>query len=466
MKQVVLASLLVAASAASLTPFAFAQDAAPAAPAAPAGQAAAPAGQVTLSQEEYNAYQAGVTATTPAAKAAAFEAYLKQYPNSTLKVEALNAILFADSQMGDQAKTLDAADRLLAVDPTNLRALTFEVYYGRADADKLTDPAAKQAALDKVAGFAQRGLSATAPKGMSDADFQTLKKRTTPVFESAIADDDMSKDSAGAEKDNAGAITALNTEITSADPGQLTTVGPVLQDEYTLANAYYTSTPPDYLDCAWYATRAGADAPPAGEPPLHQRGTYCYAKYHGAADENHNLNQFAHTNIKKPADLGTTITPAPKPADLVRNLIAGTPDLATLALSDKEFVLQYGEDKNHATEKPDTTGKPDPATGETYADQVFDSIKGKSVEIPGAIVVAATPDQLQVSVSQDAVQGKTADFTFNMKTPLTKVPAVGETVTLNGTYTSYTQKPLMITMSDASVVEPKKPATHTTTRRH
>ena len=73
MKQVVLATLLAAASAASLTPFLMAQDAA-----APA----APAGQVTLSQEEYNAYQAGVTATDPAAKAAAFEAYLKQYPNS------------------------------------------------------------------------------------------------------------------------------------------------------------------------------------------------------------------------------------------------------------------------------------------------------------------------------------------------------------------------------------------------
>ncbi len=128
----------------------------------------------------------------------------------------------------------------------------------------------------------------------------------------------------------------------------------------------------------------------------------------------------------------------PKPEDIVSNLIATTPDLATLALSDKEFVLTYGQ----------------PAD----ADKVFDTVKGKAVEIPGAVVIAATPDQLQVAVSDDAKQSKTADFTFNMKEPLKTVPNVGDTVTLDGTYASYTQKPLMITMSDGSVVTPKKAA--------
>jgi hypothetical protein len=36
---------------------------------------------------------------------------------------------------------------------------------------------------------------------MSDADFATLKSKTDPTFESAIADDDIAK------KDNADAIT-------------------------------------------------------------------------------------------------------------------------------------------------------------------------------------------------------------------------------------------------------------------
>ena len=429
MKMFVSGLLLAAAGAATLVPSSTAQDAAAAAPAQ---------GQVQLSQEEYNAYQVGVTATTPAAKAAGFEAYLQKYPNSTLKVEALNQILFADSQTGDKAQTLNAADRLLAVDPNNLRALTFEVYYRKGDADALTDPTAKQTALDTVAGYAQRGLSATAPKGMSDADFASLKSKTAQVFDSAIADDDQAK------KDYAGEITVIKSELAAVDPAQTQTVGPVLQDEFSLANAYYQSTPPDYLDCAFYAARTESFAPPAQKQNIHQLGNYCYQKYHGSPDGYDKLQALAQANLNPPADLATTITPAPKPEDIVKNLIATTPDLATLALSDKEFVLQYGQ----------------PAD----ADKVFNTIKGKAVTIPGT-VVAATADQLQMSVSADAVQSKQADFSFTMKAPLATLPAVGAKINVEGTYASYTQSPLMITMADGAVVEAKTPARSTTRRR-
>ena len=74
---------------------------------------------------------------------------------------------------------------------------------------------------------------------MSDADFAKLKAATQPTFESAIADDDLSK------KDNAGAIAALKAEIEANKP-MTEKPSPVLQDVYTLAQAYYTSTPPDF----------------------------------------------------------------------------------------------------------------------------------------------------------------------------------------------------------------------------
>ena len=197
MKKVVLAFLLATASIAPFAQICFAQT-----QPAPAGQAQA-GGQVQMSADEYAKYNAANTATTPAAKAAAFEDYLKAYPNSAVKSDVLQQLLFAYSQANNTAATLDAADRLLQVDPNNLRALTFEVYLRRADADKLTDPAAKQAALDKVATYAQTGLNATKPKDMSDADFDTLKKAAMPTFQSSVADDDLAK------KDNAGAIAAL-----------------------------------------------------------------------------------------------------------------------------------------------------------------------------------------------------------------------------------------------------------------
>ena len=435
MKKVVLSSLLAAAGAAFLSPLAFAQDAG-----AGAGQ-----GQVTLPPDEYNVYQAAEGQTQPAAKVAALKAYLQKYPNSPVKTSVLTDILGAATQTGDKAQILDASNNLLAVDPQNLRALAFEVYYGKTDADAMADASAKQAALDKVAGYAQTGLTVdqgtTAPKGMSDADFATLKARTLPVFSAAVADDDIVK------KDNAGAITVLKAELAAVDPAQTQSVGPVLQDEYTLANAYYTSTPPDYLNCAWYASRTAAFAPAAQKTGIQQLATYCYGKYHGSQEGFDKLQAQSQAALNPPADLATTITPAPKPEDMVKNLIATTPDLATLALSDKEFVLQYG--------------------AQADADKVFDTIKGKSVTIPGAVVVAATADQLQVSVSDDAKQSKTADFTFAMKTPLTTPPAVGAPVDVSGTYASYTQTPLMISMTDGALVEKKAPVKKpaTTTRR-
>lgn len=461
MKKVVLASLL---SATALIPFVV----------NPAFGQAAQSG-VQMSQEEYAKYNACATGTG-AQKASACEDYLKAYPNSAVKTDVLGQLLYTYGQTGDEAKTLDAADRLLAVDPQNIRALTMEVYYRRTDADKLTDPAAKAAALDKVATYAQTGLNATKPKDMSEADFTALKAAAQPTFESAIADDDIAK------KDNAAAIKALKTEI-DAHAADTEKPSPVLSDVYVLAQAYYTSTPPDYLDCAWYATRAAAFAPTQLQATISQLATYCYTKYHGSKDGYDAMQAAVKTQLDPnfcpvtsavgttaaagtapasgaapaagtapatgatPAASATpaaapagcmTVKPAPKPEDIVSNLIATTPDLATLALSDKEFVLTYGQ----------------PAD----ADKVFDTVKGKSVEIPGAVVVAATADQLQVSVSDDAKQAKTADFTFNMKEPLKTVPNVGDTVTLDGTYASYTQKPVMITMSDGSIVLPKPKA--------
>ena len=147
MKKVLLASLLTLVSAAPMVSISHAQLG-----------TQQPAGKIQMSEEEYAAYNNANTQTDPNAKAAAFEAYLKAYPNSAVKADVLNQLVFIYSQGTDQAKTLDAADRLLAIDKQNLRALTLEVYYRRVAADALTDPAAKTAALDAVAAYAQTGL--------------------------------------------------------------------------------------------------------------------------------------------------------------------------------------------------------------------------------------------------------------------------------------------------------------------
>jgi hypothetical protein len=423
MKKVVVASLLAVAaiSVPPLAGVAYAQAAAPAA-----------AGQVTLSPAEFAAYDNISKQTTPQTKASAIEDYLKAYPQSTLKVDVLSQLMLAYVAF-DHAKAIDAGDRLLQVDPANPRALTFEVFLRREAADAMTDAAAKQAGLDQAASYAEKGLAALSgptPKGMADADFTALKAQATPIFYSAIAADDMGK------KDYAGAITAYKAELAATPLAATQTPGTALQDTYFLGQAYYASTPPDYVNCTFYTTRAANFAPDPYKSQLQPLATYCYKKYHGGTDGYDAVTAAASANLNPPA--GFSIVPAPTPEDIVKQTLAATPDLTTLALSDREYIIQNG--------KPED------------AQKVFDTVKGKSVEIPDAVVVdGSTESVVLVSVSDDAVQSKTADFTFNMKTPLKTAPAVGSKVTLTGTYDSFTQKPLMLVMNDGELVLPKKP---------
>ena len=420
MKKVSIASLLVA-SAVALNPAAVSHAG------MALGQAAASAGQVQLDPAEFADYDNAVNKqTTPATQIPALEAFLVKYPKSAVKTDVQTRLMIDYSGVNDVAKAIDAADKVLQLTPNNLQAYIIEVAYRGQQAAAATDPGTKQTGLDSAADFATRGLAVnTKLPGLSDADFAAQKAYATPVFNGAIASDAMAK------KDYAGAITAYKAELAAEKPED-TTKPAALQETYYLGQAYYQSTPPDYVNCTFYTTRAAALAPDQFKPQLQPLATYCYKKYHGGTDGYDAVTAAATANLNPPADL--KIVPAPTNEDIVKKTIADTPDLATLALSDKEFILQYG--------KPED------------ADKVFATIKGKTTEIPGATVVdGSTVDKVLVAVSDDAVQAKTADFTYNMKTPLKAVPATGAKITLTGTYTSYTQSPLMIIMDGGEEVK-------------
>src|ERR1700744_3914545 len=109
MKKVVLTGLLAVASMISFCQFAAAQ-----------------AADITLPPAELNAWTAAQGQTAPAAKAQALEAFLTQYPNSQVKIYALEQLVQA--YIGsDQSKIVPTADRLLQADPNNLRGLAMEV---------------------------------------------------------------------------------------------------------------------------------------------------------------------------------------------------------------------------------------------------------------------------------------------------------------------------------------------------
>jgi hypothetical protein len=405
------------------------------------GQAAAAApGQITIKDPaEYNEYTNAVGQSAPAAKAAAIEAFLTKYPNSVVKNDLLELLMASYQQAGDMDKTLSTADRLLAADPGNLRALAISVYIEKTQAATKTNPTDAQPILDKAATQAQTGLNAQKPPAMSDADYQKLKSATAPIFNSAIAQDDENK------KDFAGAIAAFTSELKSySDPAQ-TQSGPGLNDTYLLGQAYAQQTPPDLKNATWFLTRAAQFAPPQAKPQIEKAAEYFYNKYHGSMDGYPAIQTLAQANLFPPdAYNPTPAPPPPSPADLAAQTVASTPDLKTLSLSDQEFIL--------------FNGKPDDAQ------KVWDVLKGHRVQVPG-MVIAATADSVQVAVTEDNKQSKKADFTINMKTPLKTVPAIGATATYEATFDSYVPNPPMITLNDG---EPpaKAPAAHRRPVKH
>jgi len=478
MKKVVLATLLACAVFALGLSSAFAQ-----ATATPGSQAAQPAGAqpvqlgtqsaapCALPDAEYTAYTNAMAQSNPQAKAAGIEKYITDFPTSAcpdVRLAAMVQLMTAYSGFDSTgAKILDSADRVLQLEPTNLRALTFEAYLRKQAADALPDGAAKQAALDAVAGYAQKGLLATKPASITDADFKALQATAFPIFYNAIGDAAFNK------KDNATAIDAFKKELAALPVAATQQPGSVLLDTYYLGEAYSLLTPPDYLSCAFYASRAVAYAPVAAKTQMSPYAKYCYKKYHDGDDGYDAIMAAATANLNPPDGLFASIKPGLTPAEKIHNIIVGTPDLSTLATEDKEMVFQFGSAEDAA--------------------KVWDTIKGKSFQIPGGLVIESSPTVLKVAVTDDAKQAnpKTADFTFNMAPPeavpdlkehptpaqktayakavaaaktkadeIAAATAVGQTVTLTGTYDSFTPNPIQIIMKDGEVVLPKvaKPA--------
>lgn len=403
---------------------------------------AAPAGQVTLDPAEYADYDAAIKQTSPATQAPALDAYLVKYPKSVVKATVLQQLML-DYYQTDHAKAITTADQVLQLSPNNLQALAIEVAF-RSEAAQATglDAATKQTNLDAAADYAKKGIAVTTKtEDITEAQFQALKKTLTPTFYSTIGLASLNK------KDYPAAIEAYKAELNSVDVADTQKPGTALQDTFYLGQAYYLSSPSDLVNCTFYTTRSASFAPDAYKTQFQPLATYCFKKYHGGTDGYEDVVTAAKANLNPPS--GFAIKAAPTPGDQVTALLASTKeeDLPKLALSDKEFVIENGKSED--------------------ADKVFGTIKGKEVEIPNATVVTATADVVTVSVSADAVQSKTADFTFNLKTPLRKIPVAGDKITLDGTYGSYTQKPLMITMTDgaevtkASVKAPKAPVHHT-----
>jgi hypothetical protein len=389
------------------------------------GQPAAPSqAPVIKDPAEYNAYVGAVQQTDPTAKISGLEAFLTQYPNSVMKTQALEILMGAYQQTGNQQKTTDTAVKLVTADSCNVRALALLAYFDRVRAQG-GDPNAKQLLAD-AKKYAQQGLEClpkfNKPEGTSDADFQKMKDQMAGIFNAAIGI------AALQDKDFPTAVKALRVAV-DGNPQDFSVV-------YPLALAYLGQTPPDYINGIWYAARAAAVAPPQAQAQIEKYARSQYMKYHAGDDGWPQVLAAAKANPTPPADF--TIKPAPTPAEQAHKMVQETPpdkmDFATW-----EFVLSNGSQEDQ--------------------DAVWNAIKGKAVQMNG-VVFKATPTQFEIAASSDDITAKKPDVTLNFEDtiPAKLIPKEGASLDFQGEPASYTPNPFMMVMEKGRLLKAAAPA--------
>jgi tetratricopeptide (TPR) repeat protein len=398
----------------------------PAAPQSTAPAASTPAAAPAQKKEikdiaEYNAYVNALQQKDPTAKISGLEAFVVTYPNSVMKEDALELLMRTYQQVGNQAKVIDAANRLLVVNPNNVNALVLLAYNEKAS-QKWAD--AEQ--------NAEKGLqnlpNMPKPDGMSDADFAKQKAQEGALLDS------MAGFSALQLKDFPSAQKYLRAAV-EADPANVENV-------YPLALAYLTATPEDDVNGLFFIARAAnLVADPAGKAQVVKFGHSKYLKYHGAEDGWNEL--LAMTATKTLPDAGFTITQyvPPTPAQQAHDLVKekSPEDIKKMSFADWELALSAGSPED--------------------ADKVWSVIKGVALQMEG-IVIKATPTEMDIAESSDDIDAKKVDITLTMAGPVPAklMPTEGGTLDFQGTPTSYTANPFMMNMENGTLLTKAKPA--------
>ena len=391
-------------------------------PAAPAQQpAAAPAPQKKEIKDpaEYNAYVGAVQQTDPNAKISGLEAFVTQYPNSVMKEDALEALMGTYQQTNNVAKMGDAAQRVLAVNPNNVRALALLTYSKTAEGKM---PEAKQ--------YGQRGLDAlktfAKPDGMSDADYATLKNQLAAIFDRGVGL------AALGDKDFPTAETDLRAAV-EASPNDINVI-------YPLARAYLDATPPDSLNGLWFIARAANLAPtPAGQQQIEKYGKAKYTKYHGSDQGWSDLMAQTKTTALPPAGFNITAYVPPTPADQAADLVK-TKKVEEMSFAEWELVLSEG--------KPED------------AEKVWSVLKGKPLQMQAHIISVDSETNIKLAGSQDDIDAKRADIDLTMaaKIPAKLMPKADTDLQFEGTPVSYEPKPFVMTMKEGALLQAAAPA--------
>jgi len=404
-------------------------------PPAPADQPSQPQQQKKEIKDpaEYNSYIAALREANPQSQAQAFENFLQQYPNTVIKEDALEQLMAAYEKLGNAAKMTETANRVLQVNPNNVRALVLLAFSKRAAAE--ANQAPQQNAAEALQ-YGQRGLQALAtmskPESMSDADFEKFKTQVAIIFNGSAGFGALqNKDFAGAQKYLQAAVD-LEIRQNPNDPN-------TLRDIYPLALAYLEATPVNPAGLWWIARAAALSN---DNPQIVKYGQFKYTKYHGSPDGWDPLLAQAKTSAAPPANFA--VAPAPSPAEQAK-MLADSKDPKSMDFSEWELILSRGS--------PEVQQK------------VWSQVKGLQVPF-AAKTIAASRTKLELAATADAIEKNAADVTVTMVAPLplASVPKAGQEIQIQAKPDSYTASPFIMQMIDGQLIA-KPPAKKTPPKR-
>jgi len=379
---------------------------------------------------EYNAYITALNQQEPVAKAAAMEAFAAKYPNSVVKIDALEQAMAAYQQTGDSAKVLEAAVRILEIEPANVRALAIAAFIKRATATANGDLKMAQ----EVGGLAQAGLGALPnwrkPEEMFDQDFAKMRKQMEAIFYGAAG-------FAALEAKDFAVARESYLKSVAIDPSNM-------QDTYQLAIAELQMTPLD-VNGFWYAAKAINLAQnqinPGGADAVAGYARAVYVRYHGSENGWDGIVKAAAAQTAPPPDFAPSARHDPGVAELACKALAEN-DPDNLSFSDWEFVLALRD------EGP---------CNQDAADRVWAHILRKEKHGEAKLqfpvkVISASETSIEAAITDENQQANKVDLKVVMEKPLRVPLKAGQQLYIIGVITNYSPKPFAFFMEKGEVV--------------
>jgi tetratricopeptide (TPR) repeat protein len=379
-------------------------------------QAAAPQWK---SRDEYDAFNAMTTEKDPNKKIALAEAFLQKYATSDFKSGAYLTEMQAYYQLGKSDQAVDAAQKVLTVDPDNLDSLAFLSYVFpftfKAEAPD------HEAKLSRADSDAHHGLEVLQkfqkPANVTDEQFKQYVDPKRALFNSAVGFAALQR------KDYPNAITAYKAAI-AGNPSDVYTF-------YRLGLAYMYSAPPDYDHAIWYIARAVALAQAAKNPAGDDINTFlkrAYINYHGNDQGLADVLTQSAASVDPPDGFKVAPMEVPK----------ATGNQNVDAYNTMTFPLKLGGEK---------------------AQKTWDALKGQPLELAGFIdSVVKSPDAADTYLIRidilDASKSQPGTWDIEVKDstqPKVTNLGAGDPVRFKGTISAYTATPSLVLTVDGTL---------------